>query len=341
MYLPVQMRRAKLALLLGVLLAFAGLNLLAVHHAWAMTHFVRGAVRTPPPERLTRWERWGTLLKGVSLPRPENRQAPTDLGLPFAHRTVTVSGGLELEVWHLPAPDPESRNLAVLFHGYGASKASLLPVARLWRELGFGTLLVDFRGSGGSDGATTTLGYREAEDVLAAVGFAQETLRPARLILHGHSMGAVAILRAAAQRPVWAVDGVILESPFDSLLHTVRQRFAAMQVPAFPAAELLVLWGGALHGFNGLAFEPAKDARALRVPALLLGGDLDPRVPRDALARVQREIRSGVLLRVFPGVGHEPLAPAQPETWRATVTTFLKTLTAPAAAAETAPHAIR
>ena len=44
-----------------------------------------------------------------------------------------------------------------------------------FRKLGYSTLLVDFRGSGGSSEATTTIGVLEADDVAAAVAFARTT----------------------------------------------------------------------------------------------------------------------------------------------------------------------
>ena len=62
---------------------------------------------------------------------------------------------MNLHAWHIPLEG--STRLAVLFHGYGGAKSALLAEARLFRELGFSTLLVDFRGSGQSSESIATL----------------------------------------------------------------------------------------------------------------------------------------------------------------------------------------
>src|SRR5581483_2053857 len=59
----------------------------------------------------------------------------------------------------------EARPLIALFHGYGASKSSLLSAAEALHHLGYGTLLVDFYGSGGSSGSGTASGVKAADDV--------------------------------------------------------------------------------------------------------------------------------------------------------------------------------
>ena len=59
-------------------------------------------------------------------------------------------------------------------------------------------MLVDFRGCGGSQGDRTTIGWNEAKDVSATLLWVKATLGESAPVLFGHSMGAVAILRAVA-----------------------------------------------------------------------------------------------------------------------------------------------
>jgi hypothetical protein len=84
-------------------------------------------------------------------------------------------------------------------------------------------------------------------------------------------MGAAAILRAVHAHAIQP-DGVILEAVFDTLLNTVRHRFRAMQVPAFPSAELLVFWGGRQWGFDGFEHNPSGYAASVHCPTLLMHG---------------------------------------------------------------------
>jgi uncharacterized protein len=70
------------------------------------------------------------------------------------------------------------------------------------------------------------LGVREASDVVLAVGYVQQKWSGRPILLYGASMGAVAVMRAIAQLGIKPT-AVILESPFDRLLNTVRHRFEA------------------------------------------------------------------------------------------------------------------
>jgi hypothetical protein len=129
--------------------------------------------------------------------------------------------------------------------GYRLPKCTLLAEARALMEMGYGCLLVDFRGHGGSDGRITSLGYREALDVEAACGWARRRGGP--VLLYGSSMGVAAVLRAVALG-LAAPDALLLESPFDRLLTTLRRRLRLLKLPAWPAAELILFWGGSSSG---------------------------------------------------------------------------------------------
>jgi len=188
---------------------------------------------------------------------------------------------------------------------------------------GYDTLLVDFRGAGGSSGSDTTLGVREAEDVAHSVAYAERTWPGRHIILYGVSMGAAAVLRAIAIEDV-KPNAVILESPFDSLLGAVGNRFHAMGLPAFPSAELLVFWGSVQQEFDGFTHNPVEYARSVECPALLLHGELDPRVTVEQNALIFERLAGQKQLVSFPGAGHESLIVDAPEAWKQHVADFLQ-----------------
>ena len=304
----------------AVLLAFALLNVWAFRHAWAMTHFSSGGKSTIRPEEMSVFGRAAVLLTGVNLPRPANDRTPADLNLSFATLRLRAADGVELEAWHIAHPDPCAT--VVLFHGYGTCKSKLLNEAGAFHKLRCNTLLVDFRGSGGSEGNTTTLGVYEALDVAAACDLAQKLDPHGPPILYGRSMGSVAILRAIAQYGV-RPEGVILECPFDRLLGTVEHRFAAMSLPSFPSAELLVFWGGVQHGMNGFAHNPVEYASRVDCPVLLLHGQQDKRVSVSEVEAVCANLPGKKRLEIFPDVGHEACYRTRPDLWIQHVSAFL------------------
>ena len=150
----------------------ASINALAFIHVKAMTKFTGAGSRTQGPEDLSGFAKVKVLLTGVTLPRPENARTPGDMGLSFQTHHYPNPRRETLEAWHIPAEGDEI--LILLFHGYGASKESLLPMAKQLNALGWSTFLVDFFGSGGSTGDRTTIGFLESEDVTASFNYAQK-----------------------------------------------------------------------------------------------------------------------------------------------------------------------
>ncbi|MBA3943346.1 MAG: alpha/beta fold hydrolase [Herpetosiphonaceae bacterium] len=306
-----------------VLAIVLSVNIIAYMQARAMTHFTQAGQRTEPPERLSVGAKIRTVLSGVTIPRPENHHTPADLKLPYAVHWIHEPDGTRLEGWIVPYPD--SHGVVLLFHAYAVSKETLLAPASAFHELGYDTLLLDFRGSGGSSGHETSLGVREGTDVAWAVIYTQHMWPGKPIILYGVSMGAVAILRAIATAGV-APAAIILESPFDRLDTAVTNRVRAMGLPGFPVAELLVFWGSMQEGFDGFAHNPVDYATTVRCPALLLLGDEDARVTIAQGTHVFDKLHEPKQLVRFPHANHEFLLLEDPVTWRRHVMQFLESV---------------
>ena len=322
-------RRPKRACLLFVLALFVTLNALAFVHAWSMTHFVDGG-RTGRPQELSALQKVGVLLTGVRLGRPRNTMTPATLRMPYTTHRYRGSGGIEYEAWHVPAggvplrrlPFQRPRGVVVLFHGYANCKAGLLAEADVVRRAGYDAFLVDFRGSGGSGGASTTVGYREADDVADAVAYAQRTFQPRRTVLYGRSMGAAAALRAVSLGKV-KPDALVIESPFDRMLTTVDHRFRLMGVPAFPLSRLLVFWGGVQHGYWAFGHNPAEYARSVSCPTLMIRAGKDPFIRGHEAEAVFNNVPAAKQMVVFEDAGHQALVAVDPGRWSRDVTRFL------------------
>ncbi len=309
-------RTVGLVLLAGFLL----LNFLAYQNARAMLTFSADAERTSTPASLSTWQKLKVLTCGVSIPRPKNDRSPQDLGLPSETVHFRTEDGVGLEGW-LVAP-PNANGTVLLFHGYGASRSSLLDEACAFYDLGFAAVLIDFRGGGGSEGNATTLGYNEAQDVVAAIAFVESRGLPRPLILYGQSMGAAAILRSVATLGT-KPDAVILESVFCSMLRAIRNRFDLMGAPSFPSAELLVFWGSTQSGISGFSHNPEEYARACTCPALVLHGAKDRHARLEEGRAVYENLAGSKEMVVLDEAGHTGLFGAEPQRWREVVERFL------------------
>jgi pimeloyl-ACP methyl ester carboxylesterase len=301
-----------------------GVNALAIQHARSMLYFVPDGSRTPRPEQLSTFEKISVLLTGVRIPRPENNRTPLDVGLDFDTKRIEVGSKIVLEAWVLPVD--ASQGTVLLLHGYAGAKCDLLAEAKAFHELGYVVWLIDFRGSGGSSENYTTIGYSEAEDVAATIACIREDSANRPLLVYGRSMGAAAILRALYTHK-FQVDAVVLESVFDRLQTTVGNRFRLMRLPAYPAANLLIFWGGICAGFNGGEHNPVEYASSCRCPTLFLHGEIDPNATLQEARNVQMQSGDRFSeLVVFDKTGHRPTIEADSAQWKGAVSRLLARL---------------
>lgn len=317
-----KLKRLGLGVLAIVLGAVALLNVMAYNHAYAMLHFVQAGERTANIEQLGLFDKAAVLFHGVNIPRPHARIANSELAKEFELVTIPCADGVRLGA--LYGVEKASLSTVLLFHGYAAEKTSLLDHARAFRRLGYSVLLVDFRGSGASSEAYTTIGYIEGKDVAAAVAYAKSRQPESRLVLYGISMGAATVLRAVFAEDVHP-DAIILESVFDTLLNTTQNRFESMGLPAFPGPQLLVAWGSVQFRFNGFAHNPTHYAASVKCPVLFLHGTADRRARLADARRVFEAVPGHKYFVEFTGGHHESYLRSFPDEWMRAVTDFLDT----------------
>jgi uncharacterized protein len=260
---------------------------------------------------------------GLGLTRPISSNLPSKIGLEYVTGWIPISQTEWLETWSISVDNSNSKGTVILFPGNRGSKAKqLLPPAQVFHALGYDTLLVDFRGVGGSSGNTSTLGMREAEDVATSVNYAQKSTMKRPLVLYGISMGTSAILKAVADGKV-APDAIILELPFARLVDAVGSRVRATSIPTFPMAELTVLWGSIQHRFNGFAHNPQDYATQVKCPTLILHGKLDKWTTEAQIDRIYQNLGGTKQLSIFPNAAHDLLVTVDRDRWTQDIKMFL------------------
>jgi len=310
------LRHLKTRLLAGILILFTAANVVAYNHAWRMSHFVSGGIRTQVPEKLSGLSKIGVLVMGVTIPKPVNLRKPSDVGLPY--RTLIIPGGSteQLEAWAIESA--ATRNWVLLFAGYAGVKSQLLEEAAEFRTMGFNVLLVDLPGSGGSSGSTTSIGYHEGADVAASWRYAVANLHPQKIFLYGRSMGAASVIRAVSAFGAQP-SGVILECPFDWLLDTVANRFRIMGIPAFPGAQAIVFWASVQQRTNYFDYSLSREAARVSCPALLMAGQNDTRATVPEARAVFDALKGKKEWLLFEGAGHQQYLTYNREEWRGAV----------------------
>ncbi|MCX7375885.1 MAG: alpha/beta hydrolase [Alphaproteobacteria bacterium] len=172
---------------------------------------------------------------------------------------LPTADGLRLLAWFLP---PRGEGPVLLFlHGNGGHIGHRTERIRRFAAQGWGVLLVEYRGYGGTPGTPSEAGLR----LDAAAGLAALRARgiaDGRIVLWGESLGSGLATWLAAREPVGAV---VLETPYTSITAVAKRRY-----PFAPVDALL------RDRFDSLVHMPA-----IRSPVLVLVAGRDVIVPPD------------------------------------------------------------
>lgn len=297
---------------------FILMNIVAIFHSYKFTHFTDNkSEKTKSPKQLTTGQKIKTLVFGVSNPRPENSAVPTS-----NYETIKLKSNREIECWNIKTQNP--KGTVILFHGFSGEKSSMLDKADIFRELGYHTFLVDFMGSGGSEGNRTTIGFLEAEQVKTCFDYLTETGEK-NIYLFGTSMGAVAIMKSIGDYGI-NPKGIMIECPFGSMYKTVCARFKTMNAPTFPMAGLLVFWGGVQNGFWAFGHNPTDYAKHINCPTLLLYGAKDEKVSKGEVDEIFNNLKGQKNLKVYQEAGHENYLAKYKTEWTQDIQQFLTTV---------------
>lgn len=299
---------------LGIL--FLLLNVMCFFHAYKLTHFDSSDIpKTKRAEKLSAAEKIKAAFFGVSNPKPTNRSKPN---LDF--NTVSIQSNVKLECWDIPVEKP--KGTVAFFHGFGGSKSSMIETAEAFNEMGYSAFLLDFMGSGGSEGNRTTIGYEEAQNVTDVFNYLQER-GDRNILLYGCSMGSAAIMKAVSEKNVQP-SKIILECPFATMSEAVGVRLTSMKVPQYPFRPLLMFWGGIQNGFNAFTHNPEDYARQINIPTLLMYGKRDIRVTLEETQRIYTNLPSTKQLAIYENGGHGRYIDRCRDEWMSDVKTFLK-----------------
>jgi alpha-beta hydrolase superfamily lysophospholipase len=240
--------------------------------------------------------------------------------MPYDTVRFQTSKGLSIDGW-LTKKD-SAKGVVILFHGISVTKSALLDEANEFYYEGYNVFLLDFRGHGNSEGNTTTIGAKEAEEVQLAYDYCHSK-GIKNIFLYGSSMGAVSVARAIAEKNIQPA-GVILEMPFGSLQSYLKGRARILGFPRQPFAFLTTFWIGMERGFNGYRHSTVRFAKKIKCPVLLQWGNQDILVLENETRAIYEAIPgSNKKLVIYNGAQHESFLRKDPLKWRIEVNMFL------------------
>jgi dipeptidyl aminopeptidase/acylaminoacyl peptidase len=236
-----------------------------------------------------------SLLCGAAIYLVETLTRPKKLS-PFADYTFTPyeldlpaetvefpprKGDHKVSGWFIPHPGATTTLLVC--PGYRSSKTDMLGISHFLWKAGHNILAFEYYGHGMQVGTPITLGYREMDDFMGAVDYAQQRAPGTHLGVVGYSMGAAIALMCSARVP--EVEAIVADSAFATHTSVVDYNVRrALHMPSAPFAWLADYLLGWRAGYHFRQVEPLRDiALIVPRPILLIHGGRDTVVdPHDA-----------------------------------------------------------
>jgi pimeloyl-ACP methyl ester carboxylesterase len=165
----------------------------------------------------------------------------------------------------------------VLLHGYESSRGELLTLVSALQDHQYNVFVFDFAAHGANAGVTT-FGYREADEVRAAIDALakRNDVDAARFGLWGYNLGAYAALREAEKDP--RVRALALDAVYDYPRQMVKIGVEKTGVGGFPmmvkSAQMCFEWMNYEHKSDPPL--SAKLSRMAGVPMLFIEAADDP-----------------------------------------------------------------
>lgn len=250
--------------------------------------------------------------------RPQHKhplRTPKNMGMAFEAVHFESMDGTRLAGWYVPARKAP-KGVIVLCHGVDGTRTSMLAAADILHRAGYAVLLFDFRARGESEGSRSTLGWKETEDVFAALKevHMRPELKKLPLGLYGHSMGgSTALMAAAGAREVRAV---VAESPYSRLDHAVDNHFRAIPFGIGLIMEPPVRWfGERMIGVQPEYVRPISVVHRISPRAVMIIEDENDKLcPTAETQAIYTECEEPKELWQVPNAGHigaEEVAPKE------------------------------
>ena len=195
--------------------------------------------------------------------KPARNPATVDLNVTMGHPstfTFPVQGG-QREGWFFPGF--QGAPTIIVCHGYMSQKLEVLTLVTALQDLQYNVFVFDFSGHGENANATT-LGYRESDELRAAVNAlaTRPDVDPKRFGIWGKDLGAYAALEVAEVDP--RVVALAVDSVYDDPTDMVRLEVKQSGMGVLPLVTRMCVLGFRLVNYP-YRQEPPVSARLARL----------------------------------------------------------------------------
>jgi uncharacterized protein len=250
------------------------------------------------------------------------QSSPADRGIAdFESVTLTASDGIRLAAWVIPSQNGAA---VILLHGYKGNRDQMLDDAGMLARHGYGSILIDMRGSGDSDGEKVTFGKMEVRDAETAYKYllTRSDVDPERIGMTGNSMGGTVAILYGAENP--HIKAVWSNSTFSSLQDEIVVGLKATAgLPPFPFAPMIQFFAEQETGLRASEVSAVAHIHEISPrPMMITQGGQDTQVPVDSGQKLYDAAGEPKELWFEPDLGHVELETMRAEEYERRMIAF-------------------
>ena len=222
--------------------------------------------------------------------------------------------------------DENSHKWALVLHGYTGWKEEMYPFAYWYHEEGFNVIAPDLRCQGESEGDFIGMGWTDHYDCTLWISYILSQDSEAWIVVHGQSMGAATALMMTGEDDISQnICAVISDCAYTDAYSMFGEKIKQwFYLPAFPIVDTACLVLRIRGGYN------LKDASAINAvkksntPTLFIHGDADAMISVEMTKELYEAATCRKELLIVEGAGHAQSQDKDPDTYYATIRTFLE-----------------
>ena len=223
--------------------------------------------------------------------------SPKDVGLNFEEIEIKTENS-SISTWWIPN---NSETTILLLHGLRGQKADELIIEKikLFNDLGFSIIAIDFRNHGKSGLGTFTFGLDEVNDVYSTMNYYKSNHGINEIGIWGFSYGATTAIFTGLEFNERNIDieitGIFAESPYFDLLEVFTDQVALRTPLTTSMAQLLkpgtVLLTKLIYGFDFSSVEKKYlSTKKLEIPTVLIACLIDEIIPPRQVSEIEENI---------------------------------------------------
>ena len=196
---------------------------------------------------------------------------PESFNLKYENVTFHTNDGLRLKGWFIPS---KGNNTVIVMHGYPTNKADVLPFSMFLLKK-YNVFLFDFRSFGESEGSYTTAGYKEINDLNAAVKYLSAREDSKNIGALGFSLGGAVALMSKNDK----VKAIVVDSTYSNLNNVIESMYGHFYFFKYPFVYLTRLYSKLFFGIDPKDVSPANGIKNTDKPVLIIHAEKDTQIP--------------------------------------------------------------